>query len=199
MIKVIYFDVGGVIVTDGFWRCKKQFAKMLGKSEADVWKAYLATDFPAYSAGTISPKQRWNAFFHKLKIKKYDFNKAMKIWHSVFKPIKGTMAVAKRMKSKGYKIGILSDQAMDTLKTIKKRVNLSIFSPRIISSEVKLSKQDGRLRMYKLAVKRAGVKPSQILFIDNNKEHLADARKFGMKTLLFKSSKQIKKVLSEMI
>jgi 2-haloacid dehalogenase len=60
------------------------------------------------------------------------------------------------------------------------------------------SKDEENLKIYEIAVEKANVNPKEILFIDNNQENLDNAAKLGIKTLHYRSSKQLKKELASL-
>lgn len=63
------------------------------------------------------------------------------------------------------------------------------FDPVILSYKVKSSKPDPKV--YEIAIERLGVKPSEIIFIDNLSINIDGADKLGMKTVLAKNSDQV--------
>jgi 2-haloacid dehalogenase len=193
MIKVIYFDIGGVLVTDGFYRAAPLFSKKLKIDEKIIFDAYIKTDDWKYGAGKIGIK-RWENLFKELNLKNINVEEYVKLWHSIFVPIKETINIAKKLKGK-YVLGVLADQPKDIISHLEKCSFLYLFNLRVMSCEVGHSKDEGNLKIYQIAIKKAKVKPEEILFIDNNQKNLDNASKLGLKTLLFKDAKQLKKDL----
>ncbi|MEA3429804.1 MAG: HAD hydrolase-like protein [Nanoarchaeota archaeon] len=193
MIKVIYFDIGGVIVTDGFARAASLFSKELNIDEEKLFDAYIKTDDWKYSAGKIGI-ERWDNFFKELNLKNIDVQKFVDLWHSIFVPIDETISLIQKLHGK-YLLGILADQPKDILPYFERYSFLDLFDLRVISCEVGHSKDEGNLNIYEIAVDLAKVKSEEILFIDNNQKNLDNAAKLGIKTLLYKNNEQLKKEL----
>jgi len=198
MIKVIYFDLGGVVVTDGFYRAAPLFAKKLGIDEKKIFDAYIKTDDWRYSAGKIG-RERWENLFKELGIK-VDVDEFIELWHSIFVPIEGTLKVVKKLKD-NYRLGILSDQPKDLIPRLEDFGILDLFDAnlRVISCEVGHGKSEPSKEIYSVAVEKAGVKPEEILFIDNNQGNLNDAAKEGIETLLFENPEQLDKDLDGLL
>ena len=62
------------------------------------------------------------------------------------------------------------------------------FDEVVVSCDVGLRKPD--IKIYRLILKRFGLKAKEVLFIDNQKWNLVPAKKLGMKVLLFKENKK---------
>jgi len=95
---------------------------------------------------------------------------------------------ALKLKKKGYKISILSDQWPLSKDAIVFREYYSNFNPVIISTEVGFRKPDPKI--YYLLLEKLKIIPQEILFIDNRDWNLVTAKKIGMHTILFKDNKQ---------
>ena len=63
------------------------------------------------------------------------------------------------------------------------------FDPIVLSYKEKVEKPDPRI--YKIATQRSGVKPEEILFIDNLEENIVAAQKAGMQVVVANSSDQV--------
>ena len=118
--------------------------------------------------------------------------KLVKLFHKTYKKFfkknRKLYRVAFKLKKQGYNIGILSDQwyLSDDILTSKK--NMKGFFPVLVSCDVGMRKPNPKI--YKMLVKKAGLKSNEILFIDNRDWNLKPARKLGMKTILFKNNNQ---------
>jgi len=193
MIKIIYFDVGGVLVTDGFYRAAPLFSKELGISKKKIFDAYIKTDDWRYCAGIIG-KERWINFFKELGLNDVNIDKFIEIWHSIFVPIKETIKIVKKLKGK-YVLGALTDQAKDAFQNLKKYHIFDLFKIKVISCQIGYSKDENNTKIYEYAIKKSKVKPEEILFIDNSQKNLDNASKKDIKTLLFKDPKKLEKDL----
>ena len=97
--------------------------------------------------------------------------------------------LAKDLRLRGIRTGILSN----TFLTVPWILNIvggyRGFDPIILSSKEGIAKPDPKI--YQIAIERSGVKPSEILFVDNLEENTKAAQQAGMKIVLAKKPKQI--------
>ena len=93
-----------------------------------------------------------------------------------------------KLKEKGYKIAILSDQWHVSKEALMPERYTSRFDAVVVSCDVGLRKPNPKI--YKLTLKKLGLKPAQTLFIDNQQWNLQPAKKLGMKTILFRNTSQ---------
>jgi HAD superfamily hydrolase (TIGR01509 family) len=195
-IKMIYFDIGGVLVTDGFDRAAPLFSKELGVPAKMLTIAYDQTKNWRYSAGLQTREERWTAFFAKIGKDDADIGHFVKIWQSVFIPMNETIEIAKALQEK-YPVGVLSDQPFDILHRLEELGILDLFSIKVISCEVGHSKKEKNNDIYRIALQKAEVAPHEILFIDNSKEYLQHAAATGFQVLLFESPAQLREELEK--
>jgi HAD superfamily hydrolase (TIGR01509 family) len=195
VIKVIYFDLGGVVVTDGFKRAAPLFEKELQIPQEKLYAAYLKTDDIKYAMGKIE-KERWQHFFKELNVKA-DVEKYIALWHSIFVPVPEIVELIKIL-SKKYTLGVLSDQPKDILPYFQQLGIFDLFSLRIISSEVGHSKSEKNLIIYEFAITQAQVAPDEMLFIDDVLQNVDNAARFGINTIHYENPAQLRKRLVQL-
>jgi epoxide hydrolase-like predicted phosphatase len=203
-IEAVIFDVGGVLsLGKDLGQIKKRkdgvhekIAKKLNIS-LDQWFDALGEKYNQVIAGRISEKEfisgiskTFNVFPNLIKnlfLKGYkdNYRQNLPLYHFAFK-----------LKKKGYKIAILSDQHPLSKKVLIPKEKIKHFNPVIISCDVGFKKPDPRI--YTLILKRLKLKPKQVVFIDNQSWNLPPARKLGIKTILFKTNKQLFKQLTKL-
>jgi FMN phosphatase YigB (HAD superfamily) len=106
---------------------------------------------------------------------------------------KDTVKIVKSVKTAGYKIAAISDTIQPHVEYMKRKGWYEPFLILILSSEVGMKKPE--VGIYKLALKKLRVKASESIFIDDKEKNLVTAEKLGMKTILFKDAKQLRKEL----
>ncbi len=104
--------------------------------------------------------------------------------------------IVKELKKK-YKIGLISNTPRENTEQFLFKSGLDkLFDALILSYEVKFRKPDSRI--YQLAVKKLGLKPEKILFIDDHQKSLDGAVEVGMQVLLYEGEKT-NKILEELL
>jgi putative hydrolase of the HAD superfamily len=196
MIKVVLFDFGGVLTESG----KKGFiAQTLGKlydmpaSEMDV------NDFHySLRRGQAKDDQLFielNARYGK-QITKEMFLAEV---HKTFVPSQDVFKLAEDLRRHGIRTGILSNIFAMNAEVLRREGWYDGFDPVVLSCEEGVAKPDKG--MYTKAIKRTGVRPEEILFIDDQDKCMPPALALGMHTVLAISPPQIvsdvKRVLQE--
>tara|TARA_Y100000310_G_scaffold344450_1_gene457278 strand:- start:1465 stop:2121 length:657 start_codon:yes stop_codon:yes gene_type:complete len=206
-VKYIVFDVGGVLALTNYASSPTRghlilgthgyMAKKLG-IELDSWFDAIDKVYADSIEGKISREKGLNIISKNLGISKEKFVKLFhKAYKKNFKTNKKLYGLAYKLKKKGYKIGILSDQWYLSQDALMSKRKVKGFNPVIVSCEVGLRKPNPK--MYKLLIKKCRCKASEILFIDNRDWNLKPAKKFGIKTILFKNNKQLIKELKKKV
>ena len=198
-IKAILFDVGGVLALGENSRLENgkfipsgvhlNMAKKLNIS-IDQYIDSIDTAYVSAITGKLSKKEvietlskNFGVSSKKLKrlyIDSYkkNFKQNKELFNKLFK-----------LKKQGYKIAILSDQWFLSKEALMPKKLYKNFDEIIVSCNVGIRKPN--MEIYQLAVKELKISPKEILFIDNQKWNISPAKKLGMKTILFKSNKQL--------
>lgn len=184
MIKVVYFDWGGVLVDGGVWFASYVENRLGCKiSDMDI----LVTEHAKLSAGSSSLKD----FEHMLKrVTGVDSLPGDFWWPEDLVRLRPQMQeLCTKIRELGLLVGVLSNMSEVTAQAISQAGSYDGFHPLIISYSAGASKPNREI--YDIAVEKSGVKPEEILFIDDHEENLVYPRSIGMKTILAKSQAQV--------
>lgn len=97
-----------------------------------------------------------------------------------------------------YKTGLLSNAWDDLRQVIADRWHFEdAFDDMVISSEVGMVKPDPRI--FRLAVERLGVRPDQVVFIDDMPRNIEGARVAGLLGIAFQDPQQMRLDLERML
>lgn len=203
MIKAIAFDVGGVLQLTRYLKKPKKGHRELGVHEeiskhlgitTDNWFDAIDTTYAGSITGKIPRKKALKTIAKNLEI---PVKKLLKIVISVykkeFKRNNELYNLAIKLRKSGYKIAILSDQWYLSDNALIPKKDRKLFNLSIISCEVGMRKPSKEI--YKLLIRRLKLAPHEILFIDNRDWNTIPAEKLGLKTILFKNNKQLKREL----
>lgn len=192
MIKVILFDIGGVVKKMDYNKICNDFEFQIGASTNSVF-VYTKINFKKLIKGKISLNQFWKDM-KKLSTKNVSLQKA---W---IEATEKNTTVDYRLISlikdlrKNYVVGVLSNVSYSRLFTDRKINLYKDFDFTIFSCKEGLQKPNKNF--YLLAIKRIKVKPKEILFIDDNTDNIKSARDTGLNAVLYKY-KQINKLKKE--
>jgi len=193
LIKAIIFDFGGVYFTYSKELRLKALRKKLGIEEEIIEKAW-SKYIDDYNKGRISEGEFWKRFKRDLGLRITNQELRRTIL-SIFRPIKPVHKLVKELR-KNFKVGLLTDQSkwLDILD--KKYKIYKNFDRVVVSYKVGAIKPNKKI--YRIALKKLGVRPEEIVFIDDDKENVEGARRVGMKAILFKNSTQLRKELEKL-
>lgn len=187
MIRVIFFDIGGVYVKGGQDYPTQQVASSLGLDEKRVARHVneLIDDF---SEG----RMREEEFFGKLAEKlNSDASNIREAWmlEGVFEINPSVDSIVRKLKENGYTVAAVTDTDPAHLSRHKKTYTYNVFDFVANSVDAHSQKKDGNI--YVQAMRTANAKPQECLMIDDIKENVESAAKEGMKAILFKNPRSL--------
>ena len=208
-IKAIIFDVGGVLqLYQKSTTLKRphhsvhEYVAKKFKKDLDSWFDSIDTAYSKSMGGKIKSSIAISSIAKNLNTNKKHlstlFNKAYK---KLLGKNQELYNLAHNLKSQGYIIGILSDQWALSKPMLMPKKDIKDFDITIASCDVGIRKPNPeiyKLLIKKLKQKNNSINPSEIVFIDNRKWNLPQAKKLGIKTILFKNNKQLIKELKKL-
>jgi len=199
MIKGIIFDWGGVIIDWTNDIIYRYISKRFNIDFAYTKKKLKYELLKKLYAGKIDEKEMWRRFFSSLNMELPDDYETLWIakLEELCKINEGVMAIVKKLKQKGYKLAILSNNERSHAIWGKKIGSFQHFDIQVNSFEVHIIKPDERI--YKLTLEKMGLKGEECVFIDDKEENLSPARKLGIHAIHFKNAEQLRKDLSKVL
>ncbi len=206
MIKAIVFDVGGVFQLGRFSlfpfgrhrsvSVHKFMARRFHIS-LDQWFDSIDTAYARAIEGKISKREALSIMSKDLETSPvYLENLFVKAYRKYYKRNNLLFDTAFNLRKKGYKIAILSDQWPVSSEALILPEDSRKFNTSIVSCDVGMRKPNPSI--YKLVLRKLKIRPSNSIFIDNQKWNVTSAKKLGMKTILFKNNKQTIKDLKKL-
>jgi glucose-1-phosphatase len=195
-VKVLYFDLGNVLLSFSHEQMCRQMAEVAGVSAEVVNEVLFAADGATtvqwrYEVGQLSTDDYFDYFCRQTGTRP-DRRRLEHAACDIFRPIAETSALVRRLAATGQRLAVMSntnplhwqfvsDGRFDVLRAIGRPG--AMFNGAVLSCEVGSMKPDRGI--YRAAIERAGVPAEQILFIDDRSENVAGARSAGMDAVLF--------------
>lgn len=191
-IRIIIFDVGGVLCRDIEKHMMRDIAKKYKLSYKEVMKI-RGKWWQLYATDTISEKEYWQGFLQDSGIRE-DWSKFRTLpYKRYIIPIKSMLPILQKL-HKRYVLYILSDHAREWFAYAQKQEDFSsYFQGMFFSYEYKSLKEEKKL--FQKALEEIKCRPTEILFVDNSKRNIALAKEYGMETILFTRVKLFEKEL----
>lgn len=187
MIKWIFFDLDGVLSTDktGSVSACKYFSAVLN-ADFEALFDYVAAFDADIDLGKTSDEAVWRSAFAHFG-SAGDFTAMLGAYLAT--PIDPVMLkLAAGLRSE-YRVGIITDNSVCRARAIAdKHAWDEIFDIIVISEAVKCTKRDAGI--FNAAIRLAGAKPEECIFIDNSERNLVTAAKVGMHGIYFDDARR---------
>ena len=183
MIKFIYFDMGGVLLSYDFSKTANAITAKTGLNGQDVIEDLYTNyidQWNDFELGAISPEDFFSLFHLPMS-----FEDLKKAYNEIFTLKEDTFQLVKTLKEKGMRLGVLSNTSQPHWEYVQSTFPelFSQFDVLLGSHELHLAKP-GR-QIYLAAAQAAGVKPSEILFFDDLAPNIAGAKAAGFDAVQF--------------
>jgi HAD superfamily hydrolase (TIGR01509 family) len=179
--KVLIFDCFGVVVSSLLGRWVK---------DVSIYDSLPDEFFVRIDKGEISEQ---DALLQLSKLVNRDSKVVRKEIDSYFEPNTTLIDFIKKLRSKGYKIILLSNAShsfFERFVFVEHPWFAKLFDDIIISSAVKMIKPNSDIYLYTL--KKNNLKPENTIFIDDNEDNIVGAQKVGIPSIVFKNTEQMK-------
>jgi epoxide hydrolase-like predicted phosphatase len=198
MIKAFLFDYDGVVtagVPDGTLAGRLAKNLDVSVSTASEWIARIWTPL---LEGKMSEDEVFTIFEEEYG--KPISSAQRDVWFKWedLTPIPVMVELLRTLKTKGYPIGVLSNATVTTKKEIRENGGYHEFDFVIISSEVGCKKPDAKI--FEIALEKLpGLKPNEVVFLDDREPAVATASELGFRTILVKDHQAVIREVRELI
>jgi len=181
-IQCVFFDLGGVVLAfrGGFTRC----GAALGISPAVIERAYFAhADMAA--RGAISGEEFWTRIRTDLNLlQDTTITDYQEFWTDSFAAISETNELLRQLQST-HRLGIISNIESGVYERALRKGHIPDVSFEIVIRSCEVGFVKPEKQIYQLAQERAGVEPSEILFVDDRAENVHAAQLLGWNGIAF--------------
>ncbi len=196
MIKSIISDLGNVLI---FFDNDIFFNKIIGYSplsEDEIISEVLAhlELSRSFDMGKVTPEE---FYLQAAQIFKANIDKTIffSIYNDIFSLNMPVVGLLKSLQSR-YKLVLCSNTDVERFGFVKKNFpEVLLFDKYVVSYEVGIMKPHPRI--YEVAVKEAGTKPEESVFIDDREENIIAAEKLGLQTILLNPDTNLKHELQK--
>jgi len=195
MIKALVLDFGGVLADEGFREGLKAIARNNGLDTEDFFAVARNLIYQSgYVTGETDEHGYWEAIRVKSNIRNGD-NELRREILSRFVLRRPMLEEVKRVRAKGVIVALLTDQTNWLDELNQQEPFYQYFDHVFNSFDLTKSKRDASL--FKEIAGQLGVKPQEILFVDDTPENLERAQAQGWKTLRFTSVENFRRAIKE--
>ena len=189
-IKALFWDVGGVLLTNGWDRHSRQAAAEKFKLDWEDFEDRHELVVGRFETGRLSLDRYLDRtiFYRPRDFGKEEFRAYM---FAQSKPIDGTLDVVDRLARSGrYLLGTLNNESRElNVYRIEHFGLRNYFSIFMSSSFLGVKKPEDE--MFRLALDLSQHEPAECIFIDDRELNLECAARSGLQTLHFKNAPQL--------
>ena len=194
MIKAIIFDLSGVCSYEEEIPHLIEFAKKKNLDEEDVLQAYNELVLEA-ERDKISGIKIWEELEERFSIK---INIEKEINEMILKKkFYVDMLEFARSFRQRYKVATYSNYNKVYWNLITKKIDLSQYFDIILVSYMVRARKTEKAG-FEFLIKKLGVKPKEIVFLDDSEKNLKSAGELGINTILFKNEEQLIRELKKL-
>ena len=192
MYKLILFDLGGVVFTNGTKKFINDISARYGIASETALNVLDGEIGTKYREGQIGRDEFWKLVLENLSLKE-PVDDLEKEWIGNYDLISGTKEIIEKLRSK-YKVMYLSDNVKERVDKLDARFGfISWFDGGIFSHEVGVRKPNPKI--YEFALLKGGAKPGETVFIDDKPKMLEPATAMGITGLVFETPEKLEKDL----
>lgn len=196
MIRVIIFDLGGVLIEIDYHEFINNVSKEFNIPVLELIKNSTNEAHNDYMMGKITGEK-----FYEIVCKKYDHSisieKFKKLWASILVKQNDEVANIVINLKKRYQLAIMSNtDPWHFSYCLKKYPVIEIFKKRFLSYEEQMLKPDPQF--FKLVADLLNVHPTSCLLIDDLTENVQSAEKVGYQVIQFRDVYNLKNELEKL-
>lgn len=194
MVTTFFFDLGGVLFTNGTKKFITQISKSHHLPEGKVKEVIDGKIGSLYREAKISRDEFWRRVIESLELRE-NADVLEKQWVNGYEIMTETKSLIIEL-SKKYSLYYLSDNVKERVDALDAKFHfIKLFKGGIFSHEAGVRKPNPKI--YEFALKKSGSIPEETVFIDDKQIMLEPAHKLGMRTILFTTPEDLKKALQD--
>ena len=195
MIKVVFWDFGGVLAEEGFREGLLAIARYHGLNPQEFLKTAVDLTFnQGFVTGKLDVKMYWQMLREKTGIHAPDDALSHEVL-SRFTVRPWMLDLVKKLKQAFIRVAILSDQTKWLDEFAKKHGFFQLFERIFNSYYLGMCKRD--LALFDYVVAEMRVKPEEALLIDDNQGNIERAKQRGLQGILFQTRESFESELAE--
>ncbi len=178
-MKNVIFDLGGVVFARDMKTCREEFIRFF----AFVRQAEMPWFWTEYDRGALTLEQTI-AELAKYQGADVEYTRAMVDEAIALQQARvATEKLIYELKEAGYKLYVLSNMSKEFIAFLRNIPVYRAFDGEVVSCEEHTVKPEPAI--YECLLSRYALEPSQSIFIDDRKENIEAAEKFGIRGFLF--------------
>ena len=198
MIKAIIFDFGRVISAQKPSSLFRSYEDELGLEPGTI--NFIMFDSEAWQEALVGRKtveEFWYEIGPELGLNSGDEVDAFRHRYHADEAINGGVLELIHRLHGNYKLAVLSNSPPGLAQWLADWKMLHPFDVVFCSGDEGIAKPD--TKAFELTLERLGVKPDEVVFIDDTLEHVEASRKMGLQGILFTTAEELERELARLL
>ncbi len=196
-IRAVFFDLGGVILRTEYQAPRQQLAERLGMEYDDLDRIVFDSQTGLQAAtGSITSQQHWEAVMKRLKRPMQEMETIRQEFFAGDIIDRDILNFLRSLRAT-HKTGLISNNWSDLRDYLEREKMIDAFDHIIISAEVGVAKPEPEI--FHIALKQAGVRPEEAVFVDDFYVNIEGCEKVGMKGIHFKDAPSAMQQLKDLL
>ena len=189
----IVFDLGNTVIRFDHTISAKKFANLFRIDSKKIYDIFFDSKLTRdFEAGLTSPREFYKRASELLGVK-IPYNDFVAIWNDIFWADEEMCDLVRYLKGT-YKLFLLSNINRLHFEYIRKKFDIiGAFDELILSFMVGAIKPDRII--YDDAVRRAGGRPEELLYVDDREDLIKEATALGIDSIRFEDADKLKEVM----
>ena len=181
--KAIGFDYGGVIAGISGPEFNRRISILLGIEQKTFQDVYFKFNY-LLNNNILSRQEFWKKIAEELGVPE-KYNNVIKFIEALphHELNEQVINLVGRLRINGYKVGLLSNNDIETANKFKENGLSEHFDAVVVSAEVGYSKP--HFKAFEILTERLGVKAKELIYIDDSEKSLINAEEIGFQPILF--------------
>lgn len=194
MIKLLIFDLGGVVFTqDDDPMHEPEFLSSFNISIGNLATGWNSA-WDRYKTGKVTEDEFWKILLTESGTKNIDIQLAKDLWRKYSHPQPGMFELLTVLKSK-YKLAVLSNIGIEHMQYKEDEYKMKdLFELIVASGREGLAKPDPEF--YKALLLKENITATECLFIDDLPRNIDVAKSLGFEGIVFKGASDLRNQLS---
>jgi HAD superfamily hydrolase (TIGR01509 family) len=182
MIKAIAFDLGGVLFAEGNSVSAEKLSRERGYSRELILEVFVSPKSIELRKGLIDDAEFW-AWAQQQFPGHYDVQLIKREWYSAYLLDEDVLRLITKLKAR-YRIMAFSGNIKSRIDFLEEKYHFrSLFDVEVYSFMHGLSKWDRGFA--EAMIRESGVRPGEIVYVDDNEHHALQAEKLGVKVVIY--------------
>lgn len=195
MIKSFIFDMGNVLLDYNPQAAMDELNIPPDAQPIIMRELFGGKEWVQLDLGNITENEAYESICKRIPEEYHNvLKRSIDGWDICMKPLKGAREFCEFIKSKGFRVYVLSNAHKSFYRYFPRYFDLEFFDGVVVSADIHVAKPD--IKIYEHILEKYNLKAEECLFIDDRQDNVEGAEKAGMYAYRFKNNFDLLKLMA---